>query len=90
MDTNLAIKGNLGILRMNREHRYNMLTPNYIKNLRRAIDTLDQDDTVKLIYMLPEKGEHFCNGTDFRTILHYKKENKLDKVTNYLNELNNL
>ena len=32
------------------------------------------DEIVKVIYMTGGKGEHFSNGTDFRTILHHKKE----------------
>lgn len=45
--------GHLGILKMNREHRYNTLTPNYVKELKRAVNTMDIDDNVKLIYMRP-------------------------------------
>ena len=33
------------------------------------------------------KGEHFSNGTDFRTLLHYKKEGADAKIANYLEEL---
>jgi enoyl-CoA hydratase/carnithine racemase len=66
--------GNLGVLKMNREHRFNTLTPNYVKGLSRSIETLNLDEDVKLIYMVPYNGEHFSNGTDFRTILHHKKE----------------
>ena len=74
MDVNLSIVKNVGILKMNREHRHNTLTPNYIKELSRAIETLNLDDNARVIYMTGQKGEHFSNGTDFRTIMHYKKE----------------
>jgi enoyl-CoA hydratase/carnithine racemase len=37
--------------------------------------------------MTTEKGEHFCNGTDFRSILHHKKEKNYDKITGYLTDL---
>jgi hypothetical protein len=33
------------------------------------------------------KGEHFSNGTDFRTLLHYKKEGSEAKIAAYLEEL---
>lgn len=86
-DFNLDRVGHLGILKMNREHRYNTLTPHYVKELKRAVDTMDIDDNVKMIYMVPQKGEHFSNGTDFRTILHYKSENDYNSITSYLNGL---
>lgn len=77
----------MGILKMNREHRYNTLTPNYVKELKRAVDTMDIDDNIKMIYMVPQKGEHFSNGTDFRTILHYKEQNDMTAITDYINGL---
>jgi enoyl-CoA hydratase/carnithine racemase len=61
------------VLRLNREHRYNTLTPNYIKNIKRSLETLYQEENVRVIYMTGGKGEHFSNGTDFRTLLHHKK-----------------
>jgi enoyl-CoA hydratase/carnithine racemase len=76
----LDLRQNVGILKMNREHRYNTLTPNYIKGLRRGIESLNIDDNVLSIYIAPEKGEHFCNGTDFRTLVHYKNENAPEKI----------
>ncbi len=72
---------------MNREHRHNSLTPNYIKNIGRSLDTLNEDEVVKIIYMTGGKGEHFSNGTDFRTLLHYKTNNAPAKVASYLEDL---
>jgi len=77
----------VGFLRLNREHRHNMLTPNYIKNIRRSLETLNLDQIVKVIYMTGGKGEQFSNGTDFRTLLHYKKEGSDAKIAAYLEEL---
>ncbi len=87
MDTNLSINFNVGILKMNREHRYNTLTSHYIKSLSRGIESLNRDDNVKLIYMSPQNGEHFSNGTDFRTIMHLKKEGEYQRIAEYLNEI---
>lgn len=81
------MKYHVGFLTLNREHRHNMLTPNYLKNIRRSLETLNVDDVVKVIYMTGGKGEHFSNGTDFRTLLHYKKEGQMEKVASYLEEL---
>ena len=72
---------------MNREHRYNTLTKPYIRQLSRGIETLNLDDLVRVIYMSPEKGEHFSNGTDFRTILYHKKNNDYPLIADYLNDL---
>jgi enoyl-CoA hydratase/carnithine racemase len=64
-----------------------MLTPNFIKNIRRSLETLNLDQIVKVIYMTGGKGEQFSNGTDFRTLLHYKKEGSDAKIAAYLEEL---
>ena len=77
----------MGFLKLNREHRHNILTPNYIKNIRRSLETLNMDEIVKVIYMTGGKGEHFSNGTDFRTMLHYKREGQEQKIASYLQEL---
>lgn len=78
----------VGYLKLNREHRLNVLTPNYIKGIRRSLETLNVDQVVKVIYMTGGNGEHFSNGTDFRTLLHYKKDgNNEQKIANYLEDL---
>jgi enoyl-CoA hydratase/carnithine racemase len=87
LDTQASIKHHVGFLRLNREHRHNSLTPNYIKNIGRSLDTLNEDEVVKIIYMTGGKGEHFSNGTDFRTLLHYKTNNAPAKVASYLEDL---
>lgn len=63
-------------MKMNREHRYNTLTPNYVRDVKRGIETLNLDEAAKVIVLSTQNGEHFCQGTDFRTIMHYKKENE--------------
>jgi len=47
----------MGYLRLNREHRYNTLTPNYIKNIKRGLETMYNDDNIKFIYLTTQKGE---------------------------------
>ena len=76
--------GNLGVLRMNREHRFNTLTPNMIENVSRGVETMDVDNIVTTIYLGTEKHEHFSNGTDFRTIAHMKKEDSHDRIKEYI------
>ncbi len=87
MDTNASIRHHVGFLRLNREHRHNTLTTNYIKNIRRSLDTLNFEEVVKIIYMTGGKGEHFSNGTDFRTLLHHKTNQAPEKIASYLEEL---
>lgn len=90
LDTYCSIDHHVGYLKLNREHRYNTLTPNFVKNVQRSLDSLNQEEVVKVIYVTGAKGEHFSNGTDFRTLLHYKKEGQEEKYTQYLNDLYNL
>ena len=41
------VDGNLGVLKMNREHRYNSLTPNMIENISRGVETMNIDHIIK-------------------------------------------
>ena len=90
MDTSIDVEGNVGFFRMNREHRFNTLTSNYLKQIKRGLNTLDREESAKIIYMHPFKGEHFSNGTDFRSILYQKQEGNLDAITQYLTDLYDL
>jgi len=42
---------NTGIMKMNREHRYNTLTPNYVRDVKRGIETLNMDEAAKVIVL---------------------------------------
>jgi enoyl-CoA hydratase/carnithine racemase len=77
----------LGSVFMNREHRYNMLSPNFIKEVTRGVETMNIDHMVDVIYLSTAKGQHFSIGTDFRTIAHMKKEGAYARVAAYLQEL---
>jgi hypothetical protein len=41
---------------MNREHRYNMLTPSMIKDIHRGVESVNIDHEQDVIYMAPYKG----------------------------------
>ena len=87
MDMLGHIRGSLGILRLNREHRYNALTPNFVKNISRGLQSFYLNDNIRVVYMTTEEGKDFSIGTDLRTLAHYKKEDRLDKAAKYLKEL---
>lgn len=72
---------------MNREHRYNTLTDAMIKDITRGVDTFNNDYQCHAIYVGTEKGEHWSNGTDFRTIVHLKKEDNYERITEYMRQL---
>ena len=59
------LKSQTGILKLNREHRMNTLTPNFTLTVGRGLETMYIDDMVKIIHLSTEKGQHFSNGTDF-------------------------
>jgi len=72
---------------LNREHRFNTLTPNYLKNISRSLATLNVDECVKVIYLTGHLGHHFSNGTDFRTLLHHKTSDSPASIASYLEDL---
>jgi enoyl-CoA hydratase/carnithine racemase len=64
-----------------------MLTPNYITQVKRGVESMYIDHSVELIYLTTAKAEHFSNGTDFRTIMHYKANNEKEKAAAYLGQV---
>ena len=81
------VDGNLGVLKMNREHRYNSLTPNMIENISRGVETMNIDHIITTIYLSTDKSQHFSGGTDFRTIAFMKKENNYEAIKQYLEQI---
>lgn len=86
-DIQAKLKSSVGVLRMNREHRFNTLTPGFASQVSRGVETMDMDHTVKLIYLTTAEGKHFSNGTDFRTMLHLRADGKDEKVASYVEDL---
>ena len=70
-DIQARLRSSVGILRMNREHRFNTLTPSFASQVHRGVTSMELDHSVSLIYLTTAEGQHFSNGTDFRTMLHY-------------------
>ena len=65
---------------MNKEHRFNTLSEGMISDINRGLDTMNNDHIMHCIYLGTEKGQHFSNGTDFRTIAHMKKEDATGRI----------
>ncbi len=76
--------GRLGILNLNKEHRFNTLSPSFCHEVGRGIGSLYEDRLTRAIYVQPCQGKQWSNGTDFRTMLAMKKEDNYDAVGDYL------
>ena len=68
------IVGRLGIVRLNKEHRFNTLSPSFAHEVSRGIGSMYEDRLTRAIYVAPAKGEQWSNGTDFRTMHTMKQE----------------
>lgn len=86
-DIQAKLRSSVGIIRMNREHRFNTLTPGFVSQVARGVETMNLDHSVSLIYLTTAEGQHFCNGTDFRTMLHYQKSGKQEQVASYVEDI---
>ena len=87
LDVYAETDGHLGIVWLNREHRFNMLTPSYMREMRRGVESMNVDHICNVIYMAPRKDQHFSIGTDFRTIAHMKKEDNYGRIAEYLEDV---
>jgi enoyl-CoA hydratase/carnithine racemase len=80
-------KGNVGILKTNREHRLNVLTPRFLRQVSRGVRTMNVDDQVSVIMLSSEQGKVFSVGTDFKTLLHYRTNKQDLEAASYLEDL---
>jgi len=48
--------GNLGVVKMNKEHRFNILSEGMISDINRGLDTMNNDHAMHAIYLGTEKG----------------------------------
>jgi hypothetical protein len=55
-----------------------------IENISRGIETMNIDHIITTIYLSTESQQHFCGGTDFRTIAFMKKEDNYGRIKEYL------
>ena len=81
------IEGRTGTVFLNKEHRYNTLSPSFCREVSRGVSSMYEDRLTRAMIMLPENGKHWSNGTDFRTILHMKKEGSYERLAEYLQQI---
>ena len=74
----------MGALYLNKEHRFNTLSPSFAHEVSRGIGSYYSDRLIKAMYVSPKEGKHWSNGTDFRTMLHMKNEGSYDSIRDYL------
>lgn len=86
-DVYASTEGRLGVLNLNKEHRFNTLSPSFCHEVSRGIGSLYEDKLTNSIYVSPAQGKHWSNGTDFRTMLAMKKEGSFGKVADYLQQI---
>ena len=86
-DVHGRAEGRLGILNLNKEHRYNVLSPSFAHEVSRGIGSFYEDRLTKAIMVQPDQGKQWSNGTDFRTMLGMKKEENYDALGNYLQQI---
>ena len=82
--------GPLGVVKINREHRMNTLSPTLVQDINRGVESVYQDHISHVIYLGTEKGLHFCNGSDFRTLANMNREGAHDRIQEYMQHLYNM
>ena len=72
---------------MNKEHRYNMLTPNFIHEVNRGVESMNLDQQARVIYLASQKHEVWSHGTDFKTIRHMRREENFERISEYMEKI---
>ena len=86
-DIRVTLAGALGVVRMNREQRNNVLTPGFVQQVTRGVESMYLDHSVQVIYLASTLGQHFSSGTDFRTLLRFHKEGEYEKVASFMADI---
>jgi enoyl-CoA hydratase/carnithine racemase len=75
------------MIEINREHKNNILTIEFMEDLRRSLEAMEIDEYTKCVLMYPKKGEVFSVGTDLKS-LHWAKINNNERfIDNYFKKL---
>lgn len=72
---------------MNKEHKQNLLSPGFIAEVQRGVQSMYQENHARVIYMASENHKVWSNGTDFRTIRHMKQEGNYEAIQNYMQQI---
>jgi enoyl-CoA hydratase/carnithine racemase len=69
------------MIEINREHKNNTLTIEFMEDLRRSLEAMEIDEYTKCVLMYPKKGEVFSVGSDLKS-LYWAKKNKNERFIN--------
>lgn len=89
-DVNSVVYGRLGEMIMNRQHKYNIFTQSYLKQLDRTLNGFElYGEDLRLLRFHAKDRETFSRGTDIKTLLHHSENKDMDPIVEYLNLLYN-
>jgi enoyl-CoA hydratase/carnithine racemase len=75
---------------MNRQHKHNVFTKGYLKQLDRTLYALEMTEEENLLMRFGSHDEStFSRGTDIKTLLHHSSNKDMDPIVEYLNSLFN-
>ena len=89
-DIKVYSRGGAGLVRMNKEHRFNILTPHLASQVSRGVKSMDMDHTVEVIFLGGRKGQQFTNGTDFKTLLYLRDNKGPEEAASFLHKIHKL
>ena len=72
-----------GFMTLNKSYTDNMLTNNYLVQIRNHIDWLEYDNNIKWMTIRSKDMEVFSKGFDVSTMLHNLRHGETDKVIQY-------
>ncbi len=87
----------IGVVSMNKEFKYNILSKAFIDEITRSLMTLEVEEGTKFVFLDSYHGEVLSHGTDVRrkivlTLALYfmRKNDEISKIDDYLQSLYNL
>jgi enoyl-CoA hydratase len=79
----------IGEVLLNKEHKNNILSENFMDDIRRSLEAMEIDEATRVITLSSKNHQVFSLGTDLYYLYHKKKNGEIDKINNYFEHLYN-
>lgn len=68
-----SVRGETGIIELNRPSKFNCLSSRLIAEIERALDACEKDVSIRAI-LIRANGKHFCTGADLEEVTEARKD----------------
>jgi enoyl-CoA hydratase len=80
---------NVGTVYLNNEYKQNILTIGFMADIRRCLESMEIDESIKSVILKSRKQDVFSFGSDLNTLYYRKKNKEYELIDKYYEQLYN-